>query len=189
MAPFVGGTDLAGALVAPADHPDASRDVDADHIPVDGMTEKLLQGAEDFACCRDGEARIAQPVAEVADAACCQLGKPDIADATVEFLEARRTNLALMTLRIAADVIADMAIKGIVVVAAHASAALTAPLTICEKADGDVPRAGGIFATPVCPKSALSEKCPSEGLSPHKFSELFQSVIWWAHQGSNLPDD
>ena len=41
--------DLARALVAPVDHPDPSRHVDAEHVAVDGITEKLLQGAQDIA--------------------------------------------------------------------------------------------------------------------------------------------
>jgi hypothetical protein len=42
----------------------------------------------------------------------------------------------------------------------------------------------------MCPNRALHQKGPSNGHQPFHFIMIFEGIMWWAHQGSNLgPDD
>src|SRR5579883_560612 len=130
--------DLTRALIAAANHLHAARDIDRDHVAMDRIGEELLQSAEDLAGSNDGHSGVPQAVSEVAYAAARELREADAADTALEFLQPGGTLLAFMALGIAADVIADVAFHGLVVLPGHPLATSAAPLAISEVLVGGV---------------------------------------------------
>ena len=126
------------ALVAAADHFDVFRRVDRKQVLADRVVDHHLQGAENLAGRCYGDAGIAQPVPKISHNARRELAKANPSDAICEGAQPLWSTASGVSLRIGANVIADMAFVDLVVVPRHALSALHPILAVLKELIGGV---------------------------------------------------